>query len=60
MKVRFKGDYETVTLDFGKIYTVLSIEKGWYRIMSELDEDYLFHPEDFEIVEPDDGSVPKK
>lgn len=60
MKVRFKGDYETVVLDFGKIYTVISIEKGWYRIMSELDEDYLFHPEDFEIVEPDDGSVPKK
>ena len=60
MKVRFQGDYETVVLDFGKIYTVISIEKGWYRIMSELDEDYLFHPEDFEIVETDDGSVPKK
>lgn len=27
------------------------IEKGWYRIMTELDEDYLFPPELFEIIE---------
>ena len=60
MKVKFKGEYETLVLDAGKVYDVMSIEKGWYRIMSELDEDYLFEPCDFEIVEPDDGSVPKK
>ena len=60
MKVKFKGNYETFAFEIGKVYEVISIEKGWYRIMTELDEDYLFHPEDFYIVEPDDGSVPKK
>lgn len=30
---------------------MISIEKKWYRIMTELDEDYLFPSELFEIVE---------
>lgn len=30
---------------------MMSIEKGWYRIMTELNEDYLFPLEAFEIVE---------
>ncbi len=34
-----------------KIYEVLSIEKGWYRIIDESEEDYLYPPEKFEIVE---------
>ncbi|MDR1322621.1 MAG: hypothetical protein LBK56_14560 [Gracilibacteraceae bacterium] len=40
-----------------KIYDVMSIEKptekvpGWYRIMTDLDEDYLFPAACFEIVE---------
>lgn len=34
-----------------KIYEVLSIEKGWYRIVDESDEDYLYPPEKFEVVE---------
>ena len=33
------------------VYDVISIEKGWYRIMTDLDEDYLFPPECFEIIE---------
>lgn len=35
----------------GKVYDVISVEQGWYRIMTELGEDYLFPPELFEIVE---------
>ena len=34
----------------GVIHGHMSIEKCWYRIMTELDEDYLFPPEAFEIV----------
>lgn len=50
MKVRYIGpDY--VALPTGSVYEVLSVEKGWYRIMTELDEDYLFPPETFEIVD---------
>ena len=51
MKVKFLGKFETLALEKDKIYTVISIEKGWYRIMTELDEDYLFPPEQFEIIE---------
>ena len=51
MKVRFGADSDTLVLEKNKEYDVLSVEKGWYRIMSELDEDYLFPPEAFEVVE---------
>ncbi len=58
MKVRYI--HETSPLEFtqGKVYEVLSIEKGWYRIIPDMgdypDADppgYLFPPELFEIVE---------
>lgn len=48
---KYVGDYETPALDRGESYTVLSIEKGWYRIITELGEDYLFPPEQFEVIE---------
>lgn len=51
MKVKYIGTTDTVALDRNKIYEVISVERGWYRIMTELDEDYLFPPEAFEIVE---------
>ena len=35
----------------GKIYEVLSVEGGWYRIIDESDEDYLYPPENFKVVE---------
>lgn len=50
MKVRYI-EKDMVAMKHGKIYTVLSVEKGWYRIMSEIGEDYLFPPEAFEVVE---------
>ena len=51
MRVKYIGKIDTVAIDKKKIYDVLSIEKGWYRIMTELDEDYLFPPSQFEIIE---------
>lgn len=51
MKVKYIGNRDTLAFEKSKIYEVMSIEKGWYRIMTELDEDYLFPPELFEIVE---------
>lgn len=50
VKVRYMGK-DLVAMIHGKVYDVISIERGWYRIMTELDEDYLFPPEAFEIVE---------
>ena len=51
MKVKYIGKYDTLAFEKDKIYEVVSVEKGWYRIMTELDEDYLFEPKLFEIVE---------
>lgn len=52
MKVKYIGEkYLDTAFEKDKIYEVISIEKGWYRIMTELDEDYLFPPELFEIIE---------
>ena len=52
MKVRYIGK-DLVAMKKGKVYDVISIEKGWYRIMTEIDEDYLFPPEAFEIIQKD-------
>lgn len=60
MKVKYIGK-NLVAMERNKIYEVISIENGWYRIMTEIDEDYLFPPKLFEIVEADkfvkDGKV---
>ncbi len=50
MKIRFIGISDPVYMINGKIYDVLSIENGWYRIIDEEGEDYLYPPELFEIV----------
>lgn len=54
MRVRYTSDFDTLALIKGKIYEVMSVERGWYRIMTELGEDYLFPPEAFEIVKETD------
>lgn len=63
MKVKFLGETDPFALINGKVYDVISIEEGWYRIIDEegFDETqeiqgYLYPPELFEIVEDDDNS----
>lgn len=51
MKVRWIGETEFLVATKGKIYEVLSVEKGWYRIVDDSGEDYLYPPEKFEIVD---------
>ena len=51
MKVKYIDDYYKVSLIKGKIYDVLAIEDGLYRIIDETGEGYLFWSEDFEVVE---------
>lgn len=50
MKVRYIGKSD-VSLTNGKLYNVISIENNWYRLIDDTEEDYLFNPEEFEIVE---------
>ncbi|MDK8275813.1 hypothetical protein [Peptoniphilus duerdenii] len=51
MKVRFIGETDPIYMINGKIYEVLSIEKGWFRIIDEEGEDYLYPPELFQVVD---------
>ena len=51
MKVRYMGKTEFLVLTNGKIYEVISIERGYYRIKDDSGEDYLYPPNYFEIIE---------
>lgn len=51
MKVRYIGKTESFSLYNNKIYDVLSVEEGWYRIVDKSGEDFLYPPEEFEIVD---------
>lgn len=57
MQVRYLGESSFLELTYQKVYEVLSIEKGWYRIVDDSDEDYLYPPDEFEVVEPDDDAT---
>ena len=45
------GELSASDLTVGKVYEVLSVEKGWYKIVDDSGEDYLYPPELLEIVE---------
>lgn len=51
MKVKWTGDTTFLVLTKNRIYEVLSVERGWYRVRDDSGEDYLYPPEQFEIVE---------
>ena len=51
MKVKFLGESDPLVLTHDKVYEVISIEYTWYRIVDETEEDYLYPPNAFEIVE---------
>ncbi len=52
MKVKYVGKAEDpLSVIKGHIYECLGIEKGWYRIIDETEEDYLYPPDDFVVVE---------
>lgn len=60
MTVKYLGKSDPLMLLNGKVYDVLAVEggtegQGWYRVVDETGEDYLFHPGGFEIV--DDGPI---
>lgn len=51
MNVRWNGNTEFLSLTHGKVYRVVSIEKGWCRIIDDSGEDYLYPPEHFDVVD---------
>lgn len=53
MKKKYIGKDDPLSLIKDKIYDVISVERGWYRIVDETGEDYLYPPKFF--VDPDDS-----
>lgn len=51
MKVKYIKETDSATFIHNKIYEVISEEEGWYRIVDETNEDYLYQPDYFVIVE---------
>ena len=58
IKVRYLGESDPLTLLNGKIYDVIE-EEGYYRIIDETGDDYLYDTDAFEIVE-ESGSPQEK
>ncbi|MBQ8163185.1 MAG: hypothetical protein IJZ93_02300 [Clostridia bacterium] len=56
MKVKYIGCKNSI-FKRGKIYEVLTIEDGWYRIMNEEKEEKLLPPSAFEIVDGEEKNV---
>jgi hypothetical protein len=50
MKIKYI-EKSSASLTNEKIYEVIGIEEDWYRIIDDTEEDYLFNPDVFEIVE---------
>lgn len=50
MRVKYTGE-SNISLTNNKEYDVVSVENEWYRIVDDTDEDYLFDPDEFEIIE---------
>ena len=52
LKVKYIGDYYKMSLSKNSIYEVISITNdGWYRIIDETNEDYMFSKNAFVIIE---------
>lgn len=51
MKVRYIGKSEPKVITNGKIYEVISIDDEKYRIVDDTNDDYLYAPDLFEVVE---------
>lgn len=50
-KRKLSGDFYMGDILDDKIYEVVSVERGCYRIVDESGEDYLYFSELFDIVE---------
>lgn len=57
MKVRYLGETSYLELTHDRVYEVISTEKGWYRIIDDSGEDYLYPPDEFEVIAAAEGSA---
>ena len=51
MKVKYLGETQYLMLTHFKVYEVLSVEGGWYGIVEDSGEDYLYPSRMFDTVD---------
>ena len=52
MKVKYIGNNSSeMGVIKNNIYECIGVECGWYRIIDETQDDYLYPSEDFEVIE---------
>jgi len=56
MMKKYIGKTEEATLIHGKVYEILDISKGWYRVFDESGEANLYPPEFF-VDEDEEGFI---
>lgn len=56
MNVKYIGEYYKIRLKKNKIYFVISVKNGWYKIKDELGEVGFYPPEEFKIMK--NGEIP--
>ncbi|MBQ8278215.1 MAG: hypothetical protein IJZ23_00060 [Roseburia sp.] len=56
MRKKYIGETSELSLINGKVYEVLGVSRGWYRIVDETGEDYLYPPHFF-VDEGEEGYV---
>jgi hypothetical protein len=54
VKGKFLGTSDPLGCINGKVYEIIGLDHGYIRVIDELEDDYLYPPTDFEIVE---GSI---
>ena len=54
MRKKYIGKTNELSLINGKVYEVLSVSHGWYQIIDESGEDYMFPPQFF-VDEEEEG-----
>lgn len=57
MKVKYLGKTDFLVLTHGKIYEVLSVERGYYRIIDDSEESYLYPPRYFEVIKDNESNT---
>lgn len=55
MRVRFVGKSDEFCCINGRVYDMIGETHGYWRIVDESGEDYLYSPEVFEVVDKEDG-----
>lgn len=50
MKAKYIGESD-VSLTNGTEYDVVSVESGWFRVIDDNGDDYIFPPDQFVVIE---------